>query len=290
MSGWEVGEGSGGALRRIDGWAVWVVGGIALLMAVVLGQVVRLQVSPMVELRPYVEHRLATVRTAGRRGDLLDRRGRPLAVTRGGERLFVDPARFEATVENLEWVARVSGEPMGVVAERVVGRIALNERRAAEGRGLIRYVSIGDVLSDGQLALLGSRDVAGVHTEKRLVRERVADDGHVALAALVGKTGVDHEGIAGVERALDDRLRGEAGLLRSIVAANGRSLFVEEGQWAAAEPGEDVRLSIDLRVQQILMEELARAAGVCVAAGARGVVVVPVTGEILAMGDVTREV
>ncbi len=80
---------------------------------------------------------------------------------------------------------------------------------------------------------------------------------HGALAAhVVGFTDVDNRGLAGIERGLDEALSGAAGALE---------------------------LSLDLRVQHIMTEELLAAMEEFRAIGAAGLVVDADTGEVLAM-------
>ena len=279
-----------GTSRRIDRFASALGWGVLVSLVLVVAQVVRLQVAPPEGLGPFISHRLATVSTEAQRGDILDRRGRPIAVTQSGRRVFVDPTRFDPTLENLEHVSGLTGVAIETVADRVITRIVSNERRGAEGRPLIRYVSIGGVLSPGAAARAEVSEVAGVHTERRLVRESIAARLDAANAPIVGKTGVDHDGLIGLERSLEPVLAGSAGVRRSLVAADGRTLFVQPDQWRPPAPGRDVRLSLDLHIQRILLDELRRAALACDAAGARGIVVDPLTGEILALADVSRDV
>jgi len=80
---------------------------------------------------------------------------------------------------------------------------------------------------------------------------------HGGLAAhIVGMTGIDNEGLAGAEMSLDAELR--------------------EGR-------EPVALSIDIRVQHILREELAASMKRFSATGAAGIVMDVATGEVVAM-------
>lgn len=80
---------------------------------------------------------------------------------------------------------------------------------------------------------------------------------HGALAAhAVGFTDVDNQGLAGIEQGLDAELRGRTGPLR---------------------------LSLDIRVQHVLRDELADAIKTFRAIGAAGTVMDIATGEILAL-------
>jgi cell division protein FtsI (penicillin-binding protein 3) len=84
---------------------------------------------------------------------------------------------------------------------------------------------------------------------------RVYPQGALASHA-VGFADIDNKGLAGVEAGFDERLRREAAPLR---------------------------LSLDLRVQHVLREELSRAVGEFHAEGASGVILYARTGEVTAM-------
>jgi stage V sporulation protein D (sporulation-specific penicillin-binding protein) len=151
---------------------------------------------------------------------------------------------------------------------------------------LIRYVSIGGVLEDWRAERVRAAKIPGVHLELRPVREQTAPE---LTASLVGAVGVDHDGLLGAERMLDALVRPRAGRLRYVRDAQSRPLWVEQGGYVAPERGRDVRLSIDLELQRIAHEELSRAIEECDAAGARLVLMDPMTGEVLALLDLVRQ-
>jgi penicillin-binding protein 2 len=98
----------------------------------------------------------------------------------------------------------------------------------------------------------------------------------------------DIVGKAGLERIYDHSLRGKPGISKVVVDSAGDVIDSEEVQ--QGEPGKDLRLSLDVRIQRIT--ERALTAGV-LAARARGyeapgggaVVMDPSTGEVLAMAS-----
>ncbi len=93
---------------------------------------------------------------------------------------------------------------------------------------------------------------------------------------------VDRVGIAGVEYTYEDTLRGQKGKRLIEEDVVGRFIRVVEEQ-AAAVPGGNVYLTLDLDLQQAVEEALRR--GMANANSPRGVAIVmnPQTGEILAM-------
>ncbi|WP_373089467.1 peptidoglycan D,D-transpeptidase FtsI family protein [Sneathiella sp.] len=82
------------------------------------------------------------------------------------------------------------------------------------------------------------------------------------VSHLVGFTDVDNNGIAGVEKSFDAQLNGSAEV-----------------------PARDVELSVDVRIQHALRDELSRHMSVFRAIGAAGMVLDVKTGEILAMAS-----
>ncbi len=165
------------------------------------------------------------------------------------------------------------------------------EKEGGEGeeeapKPLIRYVPIGGVLSDARLDEVRRLGLAGVHVERRPVREYAV--GEIA-ASIVGKVGFEHTGLLGAELAMEKDLAARDGQARYARDAWGRPLWIERGQWVPAEHGRDRRLSIDVELQRIATEELERGVLDADAAGGRLVLADPATGEILAMVDLIRE-
>ncbi|TVQ30650.1 MAG: penicillin-binding protein 2 [Phycisphaeraceae bacterium] len=274
-------------LERISRLGRLLMLAMTAVFVVVLLRVAQLQAFPGDRLAAHVEDRIASRSEFAPRGDLLDRRGRLLAGTRVGRRVFVDPTRFPAPYdEHIVALAGAVGIDPDIVGTRILSRIAENERRRAEQRRLIQYVSIGPILSDAGAEHVRSLGIPGVHLERRSVRET---PGEKLAATIVGKVGVDHDGLLGAERTLDSQMQARDGRLDYVHDARGRALWIEAGGYAAPKRGESVRLSVDLGLQQIAQEELMRGVVEADAAGGRLIMLDPMTGEVLAMVDLTRE-
>lgn len=274
--------------RRIDrlNLVVMLIGLAGLLL--VIGRVAQLQMAPDERLRAHIQERVSKKTEPARRGDVVDRRGRLLAATRPGKRLFVDPSAFEEPYgEKFEAISRVTGVPVYDVAERIIERLVRNRERLERGETPIQYVSIGGALDDTQLAMAQRLDYEGVHLETVPVRESTAGD---SVAALIGKVGVDGHGLVGAERSFDVVLDEDDGAIGYVRDAMGRPLWVEANAYRPAAHGDRVRLSIDLVIQNMVLEELRRGLEEADAAGGRAIVLDPNTGEILAMVDAMRDV
>ncbi len=275
----------------------WVVAGLlSLALAGVFARVAQLQARPSAALAQHMSDRTSRLVEPGRRGDLLDRRGRVIAATRFGKRAFVDPTAFRTPPDaDILALADAVGVPVERVDEAVRGAMIRNEaRRAAaevqsdegEAQPLIRYVRVGGVLDDWRVETIERLKIPGVHLEHRGVRQPTANE---LVAALVGKVGAEDKGLMGAEKVLDGRVQPKAGGLVYVRDAGGRPLWVPPGGYEPAQRGEDVRLALDLNVQMIVVEELQRGVEEAGAQGGRAVMLDPATGEVLAMADVVRE-
>lgn len=284
-------------LARIDGVA-WLLGAVlTLAMLAVFARVAQLEVLPGARLKSHVHERTSVRVIPGVRGDLADRRGRLLSTTRFGYRAFIDPATFPDPPDmDIPRVAEAIGVEPDRLGERLLPRMAANREKLAEHAAatpdhpaptLCRYVSIGDILDDAHVAAVRGLHVPGVHLERRSVREYPGDD---VAASLIGKVGIEHNGLLGAELAYDDSLHASDGSIAYVRDAMARPLWIDAGQYQRPQRGHDTRLSIDLCVQQIATEELSRGVEDADAAGGRIVVMDTLTGEILAMVDQVREV
>ncbi len=94
----------------------------------------------------------------------------------------------------------------------------------------------------------------------------------------------DYRGAVGLEYALDDYLRGHAG--GKSVLVNNQGYRQSESVWEPAEPGSNIVLTIDTRIQQVAEEALA-SAEVTYAPPVKGAAVVMDvnTGDILALAS-----
>ncbi len=286
---------------------------ILLLLAVMLGRVVQLQLAPSAEILDHLSEHTSTTPIPGVRGDLLDRRGRPLALTRLGYRAVIDPVELTRNIPKsatdlpaeagklMAQVADLVGLPIEEVALRLAPALDKNERlqkdpaaprdEAGRIKGLDRYVPLatttgpGGTLEEWRVDAIRSSKLKGINLEPKGIRLTTGD----ALAAsLVGLVGFDEQGSLGAEKWLDKRFRPEAGHLTYVRDSRGQPIWIEPGSYDAPQRGEDIRLAVDLELQRIVLEELKRGVEEADAAGGRAVMVDPATGEVLAIVDYIR--
>lgn len=268
-------------LDRILRWGRGFVVLILLGLVIALVRVVQLKVQPEEALRPYLDPPTATQREIARRGDIVDSRGRVLATSLVGYRLFVDPAM----VANMDALAKELAPRIGAHPQEILQHI--HQRTNANPK--TRYIVLDRELDDWQVDAVrqgvGEGTLRGVGVEPMLVRRY--PHGEVG-ASVVGFVNIEHDGAGGAELTLEKPLEPDDGSLTYQRDARGRVLWIEDESYVGKRDGQDMRLTIDLVVQEFVEEALDKAARAFNARGARCVVMDVVTGDIIAIADVLR--
>ena len=316
--------------QRADQVARIVTGVLSIALGAMVLRVVQLQLHPSTPLQDHMQSRITRTSLPARRGEIADRLGRPMATSEFGYRAFIDPTELDDPDEAIARLADALHLPADQLGAKIMSRVAENKRRAPateadaaapQGKpGLgevvsrlfaafrsdaperpdsmpwddesdslkpIHYVRISGILEPDALEALKKLKLKGLHLEQRPVRENPAGD---LGASIVGKVSADAKGIIGAEHSRENTLVGESGNIDYLRDSHGRPLWMSPGGYMPAHPGQDVRLSLDLELQRITIEELRRGMQDCDSAGGRAIIMDPRTGEILAMADLVRPV
>ena len=201
------------------------------------------------------------------RGQITDRNGEPLAVSTPVLTIWANPSQLIDQQSHWPALAAALGTDLSTFSERL---------KANADKEFI-YLRRRMTPADGEAVM--ALDVHGVYSIEEYRRFYPA--GEVA-AHLVGFTNVDEQGQEGLELAYDQWLQGVPG--RRQVLQDRRGRLIKDVQVVAnARPGNDLRLSIDLRLQYLAHREL-REGMQEFGAKAGSVVILDVkTGEVLAM-------
>ncbi|WP_111657276.1 peptidoglycan D,D-transpeptidase FtsI family protein [Isoalcanivorax indicus] len=201
------------------------------------------------------------------RGVIRDREGRPLAVSTPVTTLWANPREVLAARET--W-SRLRGNPV-LDMSMLASRVEANAHR--------EFIYLARHLAPEQAEQVLALQVPGIYplTEYR----RYYPAGEVT-SHLVGFTNIDEVGQEGIELAMESRLRATPGRKKVVRDLHGRVIQDIE---VLDEPhsGEDVYLSIDLRLQYLAYRELLSAVNRHRAAAGSAVVLDARTGEVLAM-------
>lgn len=201
------------------------------------------------------------------RGEILDRQGRPVAISTPVDSIWANPRQIELTPRTIKGLSQLLGMRetdivKKVEANRSKGFIYLSRHQTPEVAKAVAKLEVPGI---------------GVQREYR----RYYPMGEV-FAHVVGFTGIDDEGQEGIELAYDDWLRGEPGKRR--VVKEGRGGVIDDVELIeTARPGKSLTLSIDGRIQYLAYRELKAAITKHQADSGSVVVLDPRTGEVLAM-------
>jgi cell division protein FtsI (penicillin-binding protein 3) len=260
----------------VAAWRFWVVaGGLIVLTCLLIGRLLSLQVLDLGDrdhafLQQQGDARaVRTVSLPAYRGMITDRNGQPLAVSTPVKTLWAQPEILLAHPEHWAILAKTLGVPQDQFRKR------LQSAKGGSFMYLRRHMTPAD--ADRVLAL----DIPGVSEIAEYRRYYPA--GEVA-AHIVGFTNIDDKGQEGLELAYDAMLQGAPGAKRVVRNLNGQ-IISDAGLVRSARPGQDLRLSIDLRLQYLAYRELKAAVTKARAHSGSIILLDSRTGEILAMAN-----
>lgn len=175
------------------------------------------------------------------RGTITDRNGEILAVSLPITALYANPRQIERPPEVADALVRVLPQ---LDRERLIARLT----------GERQFAYLARALTPREVQLVNDLGIPGLYFEE--AERRYFPQGRTAVH-VVGGVDVDGNGIAGIERYFDERLR--------------------------SRRTERLRLAIDIRLQLSLRDAVQRAIADFNGIGGAGVVMNVATGEVMAM-------
>jgi cell division protein FtsI (penicillin-binding protein 3) len=245
-----------------------VAGALCLGAAALIARAVDLQVMKRGFLATQGEERyMRTLRIPAHRGAITDRFGEPLAVSTPVDTVWVDPSVVAAQADQLPRLARALGRDVTWLTRRVTSSLDS------------QYLVLAKQLQPDDAARIRDLHVPGVYLSREYRRFYPAAEvtGHV-----LGFTGSEDQGQEGLELGYEQVLAGEDGAKRVIQDRLGR-VVENVDSIRAPRPGNDLAISLDLRIQYLAYRELKTAIREFQARAGSVVVVDVQTGEILAM-------
>jgi cell division protein FtsI (penicillin-binding protein 3) len=244
--------------------------GLLVWGLVVIGRLVQLQIAEGSRYRARAQRQQERrIEIAARRGSILDREGREIAISVEASSVYVIPDDVENPQASAQALARALGMPVREVQERI-----------ASDRPFVWIRRQADLDAAERVRAL---KLPGVH----LVPEpkRFYPKGRLASSVL-GFVGTDDVGLAGLEYAYDRAIRGRPGEIVALTDAR-RSRYGEADTGRSRPPreGASLVLSLDSGVQFAAERELVAAVSEHHARSGSVVVLDPWNGEILAMAS-----
>jgi cell division protein FtsI/penicillin-binding protein 2 len=252
-----------------------------LASAVILGaltvtaRVVQLQIvdSERLRAKARLQHE-QLLEIGGDRGSIVDREGRELAVSVDMVSLYAHPARLREIADPRR-VATALAPIVDVPAERILGKLTSR----ATFVWIRRRVPPSVVQEIKKLGLpFGKGQPLDFETEgKRFYPQRTL------AVQVLGFADIDQKGVEGIEKQFDDTL--SAGSAKYLAVRDGRGGMVLQLVQPPTKLPQDLVLTLDVELQQIVERELDEAWKNSGSESASAILLDPSTGQILALAN-----
>ena len=253
--------------RRVTVVSAFAVIGLVMLSGAVERQILEVDFLQKEGARRY----LTRIDIPVHRGLITDRDGAILAASAPVDSIWADPRALRPDHPGVK--------PLAVALEMTFAELR-GKLEKAHGRAFIylRRRALPEQV-ERAMAAVEAHDIPGVELEREY--RRYYPDGEV-FAHAIGFTDIEDSGQEGLEFAYNDVLKGTPGLRRVI--RDGRRWVVKDVESIRApQPGRDLALSLDRRLQYLAYRELKAAVQKHRAKSASLVVLDVRTGEVLAM-------
>ncbi len=254
-------------VRDRKNFRLYVLTGIlALWGSAICGRLIYLQVFCYGEFQQRAQRQQQrTTEVAAKRGIIYERTGRELAMSMSVESVFAVPSDIPDLGNAMALISRITkSDPRELLAKCHAAKSFCWVARKADPEITNRIRAL---------------NLHGIYFQKESKRFYPKND---LAAQVLGYVGMDSSGLSGIERQYDDDLRGRDGRMLISVDARRKWFGSVEKQ---PEPGQNVVLTIDERIQYIAERELEAAMAQTHAEAGTVLVENPHTGEILALAN-----
>jgi cell division protein FtsI (penicillin-binding protein 3) len=249
---------------------IFLLGMFTLLLLAVIGRLSYLHVVKHDFLRSQGEARtIREVKVAAYRGMIKDRNGESLAISTPVDSVWINPQDFDLSDPKIKQLAKLIDLPIKNIRSKAEHYAKLRK----EFVYLRRHVEpkVGKKIKELQMA--------GVHLMPEYRRYYPAGE---VTSQVLGITNVDQKGVEGLELTYNHWLEGKPG--KKIVERDRLGREVELiNNVAEVQPGNDLTLSLDSRLQYLAYKAVKAAVEQHRAVSGSAVVLDVRTGEILAM-------
>jgi cell division protein FtsI (penicillin-binding protein 3)/stage V sporulation protein D (sporulation-specific penicillin-binding protein) len=257
---------------------------LAAVFTVFSAKLIQLQVSEhAVYVRDDASHKEIKQPIYARRGMITDVNYESLAQNEPTRRVLADGS----LIKDHSTVAEILAGPLGRKKSDLIEK--LKRTKISETTGVAipsRYIvlqkDVPETNAEQIADAMNEQKQRGIFFEPDSIRRY---PNNALLAHVIGYTDGANSGVDGIEKTMDEYLRGHDGYRFVEHDREGRELVLYRGQERAARNGCKVRLTIDMQLQNIVEIELDTAMKQFKPNFAVCVMIRPQTGEILAMAS-----
>lgn len=206
---------------------------------------------------------------AGLRGSIVDVHGEILAYDIPSTSVMVVPAQIQNAEETAQTLSEILEADKDKIYDIITKKVS-TQKIQPEGR----------LIADEKAKKLEALDLPGVYLVQDSLRNYPNNN---YLAQVLGFTGIDNQGLAGLELQYDEILSAKSGSLNIPFDAKGHNVELYNESYEAPGRGMDVMLTIDSHIQDIVEREMNNLMERYKPRSALALAMNPQTGEILAM-------
>src|ERR1017187_3637730 len=255
----------------LDRRLTWVAGLVFVWGAAIFYNLIKLQI---VHHQDYVQKARARqehlIQIPAARGPILDRTGRPLAMSLSTQSVTVDPLKLP----DLKLNSSLLANQLHLDEAELYGRI---KATFDSHRG---FLWVKRDITPQEAQNLGGLNLDWIHIQSE--SQRHYPKGTLA-AHVLGGVDFAESGNAGIEKALDAELRGERSQARLLTDARHRG--IDQQLASEGRAGATITLTIDERLQFVAEREIAAAVEAHNAVSGSVVVMNPYDGQVLALAS-----
>lgn len=250
---------------------ILVFAGVMVLWGALLLRAAYLQFLPNEKLQGLQNRQFQTVVTLqARRGAIVDRNGRDLAMSSTAYSLYADPK----ILDKRKQLAKNLAKELGVTTDSIFSKIKDPNKR---------FVWIQRLMDEEKANKIKSWNIRGLSFVEEWKRVYPNES---LLAHTLGFLGSEGQGLEGLEKSFENELKGNSKKVSVRRDARGRPLIADGLLFTENPDGNELKLTVDSDIQYNLENELAQAVTNFEADSAVGVILDAQTSAIIAMASV----
>lgn len=267
-----------GVNLRLKKRLLWVLGAFTAFTIVLVFRIGWIQIVNGQEYQQFAYNQQTSNRTISpKRGTIYDRNMEPLAVSASVETITASPQVIKLLKLDVDKISTQLAEILGLDKENVKKKLSKNSQYEIIKQKVEK--EIGDKVRQWKK----DNEIGGIYIDEDT--KRYYPNSNLA-SHVIGFTNIDNDGIDGVEKMMEQYLKGVPGKILSEVDASGMELNMSEEKYIQPQDGYDVVLTIDETIQYFAEKALEKAiADNNVVNGATAIVMDPRNGEILALSS-----
>ncbi len=204
------------------------------------------------------------------RGKIIDRNSVVIAENLSAPTVYVVPRQIEDPANSAKKLAAALNASTEKIYQQMVKRSS------------IERISAGRKISYEKAKEINALNIKGVYIAEDSKRHYPFGD---YLSHVLGFTGIDNQGLMGLELYYDKELSGTKGSVQFFSDAKGRRMPDMSDEFEPPVDGYDLRLTIDTKIQSIIERELENAEALYNPDGIISIAMNPNNGEILGIAS-----